>query len=129
MINGKLKSEIVEGSIEVLEARGWCQFRAYRSDGRVCAGEAMVQSITGQSTTTTDVYGDWASRLGAEYSAFISLQYEIIDVLGIKVPEKWSVGGDYSMSVAGWNDLPTTSYEIVRDRLTDAAKHFRDRGE
>ena len=40
-------SEVVEGAIDILDKHGWCRRIDINSDGEVCAGEALVEAMTG----------------------------------------------------------------------------------
>lgn len=123
MINNKLESDIVEGAIEILEARGWCQGRSRMSDGRVCVGEALVEVAT-QTRLEYGADPNWRDRVSrADYGAFKTLQFLITkgeiweDALPI-----------HGKGVPQWNDATDQTYEHVRDRLIAVSKQLREEG-
>ena len=116
----KSKSEIAEGAIEILDARGWCQGVA-EHDGSVCLGSALVESASDGSVVAVGVdwgFGSLKYLEGQRYERAVAVGKA---VLGTTI--------SHVSNIAGWNDAPDRTADQVRDRLTAVAKMYRDRGE
>lgn len=103
-------SEVIEGAIERLDRKGWCQGKAENSAGSVCMSEALAEALLGVDSLHTlgaVPFGDGAAKQWRRVVARLGL--------GVSVPM--------------WNDCPERTADQVRDHLMTTAKGLRDEGQ
>lgn len=106
----KLASEILEDAIVVLDERGHCKEVFEDSEGQVCAIGAIRHASYGSSYHVNNEY---------YYNLAMAAEFALADVLD---PTR-------RLGVPLWNDLESTTKQDVQDKMMEAAKVLRNRGE
>jgi hypothetical protein len=123
MLASMKPSEIVEGALEILEEKGWCQNADVNVRGQVCVGEALVQAAT------DNMFGSWDSRTN-DINAYTTVHDAAKAVVYAAYSHAFDGAPIDPMSkIIVWNDKPSTAVEQVKDTMMTAAKNLRDQGE
>lgn len=126
-------SEVIELAIEKLEKKGWCQGKYDMPDGSICLMESLLVANGELMNVNTASLGLARNNIvtGRAIGDFMIIK-QALEAMTDDIPETRSKLVPESSaavhSMAAWNDAIGRTKDEVLDKLTAAAKFFRNQG-